>query len=284
MDTPRPSPRTNRTRRVPHPVLIGQASSRQRNASLLTTSPTASPVLGARLRRRVRRRRLRGEAQRPVLHQRLHARTRVRLRTAGRLRLPLAMPRAHTNTHTPKQRPKNLRPPPPGEGGATPARPAPRPRSPPRGSRRSGSARAGTEGWTRRVQLVRRDGRDVPTLYGRGGGGGGGTAVRARRRQLQPANASSMCARVSGLRRRSGGGPVSPRVRIVGAIFGAGRAAAGRSNTPLVRGVGGFERRRAGRRPPPPFRTKWTRRVPHPVLIGHAALPPSVLGGTSCRS
>ena len=23
--------------------------------------------------------------------------------------------------------------------------------------------------------------------------------------------------------------------------------------------------------PPPPFRTKWTRRVPHPVLIGHAA-------------
>ena len=24
-------------------------------------------------------------------------------------------------------------------------------------------------------------------------------------------------------------------------------------------------------RPPPPSRTKWTRRVPHPVLIGHAA-------------
>ena len=23
--------------------------------------------------------------------------------------------------------------------------------------------------------------------------------------------------------------------------------------------------------PPPPSRTKWTRRVPHPVLIGHAA-------------
>ena len=23
--------------------------------------------------------------------------------------------------------------------------------------------------------------------------------------------------------------------------------------------------------PPPPPRTKWTRRVPHPVLIGHAA-------------
>jgi hypothetical protein len=27
----------------------------------------------------------------------------------------------------------------------------------------------------------------------------------------------------------------------------------------------------AARRPPPPPRTKWTRRVPHPVLIGHAA-------------
>ena len=25
---------------------------------------------------------------------------------------------------------------------------------------------------------------------------------------------------------------------------------------------------------PPPPRTKWTRRVPHPVLIGHAASPP----------
>ena len=29
------------------------------------------------------------------------------------------------------------------------------------------------------------------------------------------------------------------------------------------------------RQPPHPSRTKWTRRVPHPVLIGHAAsLPP----------
>ena len=26
-----------------------------------------------------------------------------------------------------------------------------------------------------------------------------------------------------------------------------------------------------GSPPPPPPRTKWTRRVPHPVLIGHAA-------------
>ena len=28
---------------------------------------------------------------------------------------------------------------------------------------------------------------------------------------------------------------------------------------------------RASDAPPPPPRTKWTRRVPHPVLIGHAA-------------
>ena len=31
--------------------------------------------------------------------------------------------------------------------------------------------------------------------------------------------------------------------------------------------------RRQARPPPPPPRTKWTRRVPHPVLIGHAAAP-----------
>ena len=36
-------------------------------------------------------------------------------------------------------------------------------------------------------------------------------------------------------------------------------------------------RRGRGGCPPPP-RTKWTRRVPHPVLIGHAS-PPPVLGG-----
>jgi hypothetical protein len=30
----------------------------------------------------------------------------------------------------------------------------------------------------------------------------------------------------------------------------------------------------APRPPPPPSRTKWTRRVPHPVLIGHAASLP----------
>ena len=37
--------------------------------------------------------------------------------------------------------------------------------------------------------------------------------------------------------------------------------------------------RRAVRPPPPPPRTKWTRRVPHPVLIGHARVPLAVRGG-----
>ena len=32
-------------------------------------------------------------------------------------------------------------------------------------------------------------------------------------------------------------------------------------------------------RPPPPPRTDWTRRVPHPVLIGHAASLSQVFGG-----
>jgi hypothetical protein len=37
--------------------------------------------------------------------------------------------------------------------------------------------------------------------------------------------------------------------------------------------------------PPPPPRTKWTRRVPHPVLIGHAAsLPGEVVHGAPARA
>jgi hypothetical protein len=78
-------------------------------------------------------------------------------------------------------------------------RPAPpRPRRPrpgrPRGAR--GAARWHAMGqrrrnWcggaaTRRVQLVRRDGRDVSTLYGREGGGGGGTGVGGRRQRAPP--------------------------------------------------------------------------------------------------
>ena len=33
---------------------------------------------------------------------------------------------------------------------------------------------------------------------------------------------------------------------------------------------------------PPPSRTNWTRRVPHPVLIGHAASLSQVLSAFSC--
>ena len=39
----------------------------------------------------------------------------------------------------------------------------------------------------------------------------------------------------------------------------------------LVQLLEGLSARPGGSRPPPPPRTKWTRRVPHPVLIGHAA-------------
>ena len=58
---------------------------------------------------------------------------------------------------------------------STPRPPRPRAaRRPPRSpSAAPTSARAPARG-TRRVQLVRRDGRDGSTLYGRGGGGGGG--------------------------------------------------------------------------------------------------------------
>jgi hypothetical protein len=39
-----------------------------------------------------------------------------------------------------------------------------------------------------------------------------------------------------------------------------------------------------GLTPPPPPRTKWTRRVPHPVPIGHAASPPRAAQASSARS
>ena len=34
--------------------------------------------------------------------------------------------------------------------------------------------------------------------------------------------------------------------------------------------------------PPPPSRTKWTRRVPHPVLIGHARVQPLPWAASEC--
>ena len=57
----------------------------------------------------------------------------------------------------------------------------------------------------------------------------------------------------------------------------ARRAAPRRAGADALRGVDGscrgMFRLVAGldKEPPPPPRTKWTRRVPHPVLIGHAA-------------
>ena len=51
------------------------------------------------------------------------------------------------------------------------------PRTPPRPSSRARRARRGAPAGVARVQLVRRDGRDVSTLYG--GEGGGGAARRA---------------------------------------------------------------------------------------------------------
>ena len=74
------------------------------------------------------------------------------------------------------------------------------------------------------VQLVRRDGRDVSTLYGRGG-----DVCKVGQRPVRG------CARWSA---RSAVGPAAPNPRAA---------------------------------PPSPPRTKWTRRVLHPVLIGHAA-------------
>ena len=72
----------------------------------------------------------------------------------------------------------------------------------------------------------------------RGGGGGGG-----RRQQQQQQQQQQRAGEGLSLRARAGGG--GGRVCKV--------------------------TRRAGERGTPPPRTKWTRRVPHPVLIGHAA-------------
>jgi len=61
---------------------------------------------------------------------------------------------------------------------------------------------------------------------------------------------------------RALGARAAARVRVGGAEV-AGNAA---GVLPLLSQLA-----RAGCVPPPPLRTKWTRRVPHPVLIGHAA-------------
>ena len=123
---------------------------------------------------------------------------------------------------------------------------------------------------TRRVQLVRRDGRDVSTLYGREGGGGGGAAGRGG-----PAGGGS------GRRPRSRAARARARAP---AWWRRQRPAVGQDQRPIRTGrsLNAACSVREGEMcvrfapsdlpplPPPP-RTKWTRRVPHPVLIGHAA-------------
>ena len=63
----------------------------------------------------------------------------------------------------------------------------------------------------------------------------------------------------------------------------AAREAAARLGLPQHGAPGVQERRRRSEAaaPPPSPRTKWTRRVPHPVLIGHAASPTHPGGRTA---
>jgi len=101
LDTPRPSPRTNRTRRVPQPVLIGHAASLtpySQRAHLLASHralhPSAPPRPPSARRPRTRRRRPVGRGARadggraqpapgPVPQQRAGATVRARRRCGG---------------------------------------------------------------------------------------------------------------------------------------------------------------------------------------------------------
>jgi len=65
-----------------------------------------------------------------------------------------------------------------------------------------------TEGWTRHVQLVRRDGRDVSTLYGREGGGHAQTHALNKTGQRRGARAAQGAALAE--RRRRGRGAACP--------------------------------------------------------------------------
>jgi len=74
-------------------------------------------------------------------------------------------------------------------------------------------------------------------------------------------------------------GPARLHARALGALPPAMRTRWSETPSPSrlrlrsrKRGAGAVSRPRGGGfPPPPPPRTKWTRRVPHPVLIGHAA-------------
>ena len=143
-----------------------------------------------------------------------------------------------------------------------------------------------TEGWTRRVHFVREGGGG-----GRGRGGGArtidGVLTPLRSESLPPTStlhvarpgsaestvmrsfpsSSSTCARRPAVGRRRAASCVHGSLWAQhGAVRAAGGPRAGEERVP--------GRPVAPPRPPPPHptpRTKWTRRVPHPVLIGHAA-------------
>ena len=141
-------------------------------------------------------------------------------------------------------------------------------------------------GRTRRVRLVRGEGtRRVHLVRGEGGGGGGSRgcdlakeeddllegpleelrfeALQERDAQLQPPHPA-----VSAGSARTHGRAVGCHAR---GRRGAGARRAARGGGAAV-GRGGQGLLWCS--PPPPPRTKWTRRVPHPVLIGHAASSP----------
>ena len=85
-----------------------------------------------------------------------------------------------------------------------------------------------------------------------------------------------------------GGGRAAPHpadARARDALHAAGRVETPRLRLPAAAGAAGAAGAAAagGRPPPPPPRTKWTRRVPHPVLIGHAASLTRTDGGRAAR-
>ena len=134
---------------------------------------------------------------------------------------------------------------------------------------------------TRHVQLVWRDGRDVSTLYGREGGGRGvrppdlallhgphdldGVAALLRpRKEVHDRVERVQAAPLRLLAHKLHLRPARP------AVSTAGRQDAEEASAEPAR-ARAVALHSAVASPPPPSRTKWTRLVPHPVLIGHAA-------------
>ena len=98
------------------------------------------------------------------------------------------------------------------------------PRTPPRPSSRARRARRGAPAGVARVQLVRRDGRDVSTLYGGEGGGGRRGAPpcsqsqaprRSSLRAAPPTPARPRARRVTRRAAPRAGGPVSHTPRLL---------------------------------------------------------------------